>query len=291
MVYILVGILCVVIIALCIKIHLLKKSACEIAEQFADIPETDTNTLITVSSRDKTMLRLADIVNKQLRILRKERLQYEQGNSELKTAVTNISHDLRTPLTAICGYLDIMKPLEKSEKLDRYLLIIGERTETMKKLCEELFQYSVIMSKENASDTEPIAVNKVLEDCIMGYYAALRERNITPIVKLTEESVMRNCSKTDLMRIFSNLLNNALKYSGGDLEISLDSSGTVVFSNTAPNLDSVETAKLFDRFYTVRTAGNSTGLGLSIAKALCEDMNGKIYARYDDGRIYVTVEL
>ena len=65
----------------------------------------------------------------------------------------------------------------------------------------------------------------------------------------------------------------------------------MVFSNTAPNLDSVETAKLFDRFYTVRTAGNSTGLGLSIAKALCEDMNGKIYARYDDGRIYVTVEL
>ena len=102
---------------------------------------------------------------------------------------------------------------------------------------------------------------------------------------------MRNCSKTDLTRIFSNLLNNALKYSGGDLEISLDSSGTVVFSNTAPNLDSVETAKLFDRFYTVQTAGNSTGLGLSIAKALCEDMNGKISARYDDGRLYVTVEL
>ena len=291
MAYILVGILCAVIIGLCIKIHLLKKSTCEIAEQFADRLETDTNTLITISSRDKTMLHLADIINKQLRILRKERLQYEQGNSELKTAITNISHDLRTPLTAICGYLDIMKPLEKSENLDKYLLIIRERTETMKKLCEELFQYSVIMSKENVSDTESIVVNKFLEDCIMGYYAALSERNITPIVKLTEESVMRNCSKTDLTRIFSNLLNNALKYSGGDLEISLDSSGTVVFSNTAPNLDSVETAKLFDRFYTVQTAGNSTGLGLSIAKALCEDMNGKISARYDDGRLYVTVEL
>ena len=291
MVYILVGILCAVIIGLCIKIHLLKKSTCEIAEQFADRLETDTNTLITISSRDKTMLNLADIINKQLRILRKERLQYEQGNSELKTAITNISHDLRTPLTAICGYLDIMKPLEKSENLDKYLLIIRERTETMKKLCEELFQYSVIMSKENVSDTESIVVNKFLEDCSMGYYAALSERNITPIVKLTEESVMRNCSKTDLTRIFSNLLNNALKYSGGDLEISLDSSGTVVFSNTAPNLDSVETAKLFDRFYTVQTAGNSTGLGLSIAKALCEDMNGKISARYDDGRLYVTVEL
>ena len=291
MAYILVGILCAVIIVLCIKIHLLKKSAFEIAEQFADRLENDTNTLITISSRDKTMLHLADIINKQLRILRKERLQYEQGNSELKTAITNISHDLRTPLTAICGYLDIMKPLEKSENLDKYLLIIRERTETMKKLCEELFQYSVIMSKENVSDTESIVVNKFLEDCIMGYYAALSERNITPIVKLTEESVMRNCSKTDLTRIFSNLLNNALKYSGGDLEISLDSSGTVVFSNTAPNLDSVETAKLFDRFYTVQTAGNSTGLGLSIAKALCEDMNGKISARYDDGRLYVTVEL
>ena len=117
MAYILVGILCAVIIVLCIKIHLLKKSACEIAEQFAERLENDTNTLITISSRDKTMLHLADIINKQLRILRKERLQYEQGNSELKTAITNISHDLRTPLTAICGYLDIMKPLEKSENV------------------------------------------------------------------------------------------------------------------------------------------------------------------------------
>ena len=123
MVYILVGILCAVIIGLCIKIHLLKKSTCEIAEQFADRLETDTNTLITISSRDKTMLNLADIINKQLRILRKERLQYEQGNSELKTAITNISHDLRTPLTAICGYLDIMKPLEKSENLDNIRMI------------------------------------------------------------------------------------------------------------------------------------------------------------------------
>ena len=268
-----------------------EKSTCEIAEQFADRLETDTNTLITISSRDKTMLNLADIIIKQLRILRKERLQYEQGNSELKTAITNISHDLRTPLTAICGYLDIMKPLEKSENLDKYLLIIRERTETMKKLCEELFQYSVIMSKENVSDTESIVVNKFLEDCIMGYYAALSERNITPIVKLTEERVMRNYSKTDLTRIFSNLLSNALKYSGGDLEISLDSSGTVIFSNTAPNLDSVETAKLFDRFYTVQTAGNSTGLGLSIAKALCEHINGEISAQYDEGRLYVTVKL
>ena len=99
------GLLCIIIIALCVKIYLLKKSAREIASEFADRLKTDTNTLIYISSHDKDMRYLSDSINKQLKILRKEHLQYHQGNTELKNAITNISHDLRTPLTAIAGNL------------------------------------------------------------------------------------------------------------------------------------------------------------------------------------------
>ena len=91
--------------------------------------------------------------------------------------------------------------------------------------------------------------------------------------------------------MFSNLLNNAVKYSDGDLEISLFENGEIVFANTASKLDVVEVEKLFDRFYTVETAKNSTGLGLSIAKTLTEQMRGEISAEYKDGKLYIKIIL
>jgi len=280
MVYSLLGI---VIIALCIKIYLLKKSAREILEEFESRLENDTNTLIGILSNDKDMRELADSINRQLVILRREHLRYTRGDTELKTAVTNISHDLRTPLTAICGYLDLMKTEEKSEKLASYLDIIENRADAMKQLTEELFKYSVVMS-ENSTDTrEVVIVNSVLEDSIMGYYAALCEKGIEPTVRITEKKIVREISRADLSRVFSNLMGNALKYSDGDLNITLDDDGVITFSNKSTALDGVDVGRLFDRFFTVEAARNSAGLGLSIARSLVLRMNGSISAEYSDG--------
>ena len=104
----LIGIMAIIIAALLIKIHILQKAAGEIKDAFADRLITDTNTLIDISSCDKYMRGLAGSINVQLRKLRSERHRFMQGDTELKNAVTNISHDLRTPLTAICGYLDLL---------------------------------------------------------------------------------------------------------------------------------------------------------------------------------------
>ena len=87
--------------------------------------------------------------------------------------------------------------------------------------------------------------------------------------------------------VLGNLLANALKYSGGDLDVTLDGDGTITLSNAAPGLDEVQVGRLFDRFYTVETGRHSTGLGLSIARALTERMGGTIAARYEDGRLRV----
>ena len=284
-------ILSITVIALCIKIILMQKSAEKISEELTEKLKSDTNTLISIATQDRAMCRLANDINAQLRELRKQRLRFVQGDIELKNAVTNISHDLRTPLTAISGYLDLLDHVEKNETAERYLEIIKKRTEVLKQLTEELFRYSVVTSPEYSSTTELVAVNGVLEESILGFSAALQERKITPNIHMTENKVMRKLNRAVLSRIFSNLLNNAMKYSDGDLDITLTDAGEIIFANMASSLNEVEAERLFDRFYTVENARKATGLGLSIARTLMEQMNGTITAQYGNGKLSICIQL
>ena len=184
-----------------------------------------------------------------------------------------------------------MKRMEIPEKIGQYLDIIADRAELMKQLTEELFGYSVILSSDGNSEKEELSVNRVLEDSIMGYYAALTEKGITPKVQITERKIVKTLNRAELSRVFSNLLNNAIKYSDGDLEITLSNEGVVTFANTAGGLNPVQVERLFERFYTVEAARNSTGLGLSIAKTLVEQSGGSITAEYSKNRLTITVVL
>lgn len=203
--------------------------------------------------------------------------------------MTNISHDLRTPLTAICGYLDLLEQEEKSETVNRYTAVIRNRTEMLKQLTEELFRYSVILASAEALKIEPVVINNILEESIASFYTALKEKQIVPKVSIPQKKVIRDLDRFALSRIFANLLNNAIKYSNGDLEVTLSENGEIRFINHASDLSEIEVGKLFDRFYTVNNAGNSTGLGLSISKALVEKMNGTISAEYHDGMLTICI--
>ena len=163
--FILIGILLLLIFALAAKVWFLCKSAREITDGFRDRLTTDTNTLIDLSSRDPYLRKLAADINAQLRLLRRERHRYQQGDRELKEAVTNISHDLRTPLTAIHGYLDLLEGEETSETVQRYLSQIRNRTEVLKNLTEELFRYSVVTSSQELERT-PMDVVRALEESL-----------------------------------------------------------------------------------------------------------------------------
>ncbi|MDE7424207.1 MAG: HAMP domain-containing histidine kinase [Lachnospiraceae bacterium] len=287
--WVIISILAVIIIALILKIYLLQKSAKEIENAFADRLITNTNTLIDISSRDKYMCSLAASINIQLRKLRMEHHRFQQGDRELKNAITNISHDLRTPLTAICGYLDLLEQEEKSEAAKRYIEIIQNRAEILNQLTSELFRYSVILTTKDDIVCKPILINNVLEESIAAFYAALHEHNITPNIQITENKITRNLDHSALSRVFANLLNNAIKYSDGDLDITLSETGEIIFTNTASKLNEIQVGKLFDRFYTVEAARKSTGLGLAIAKTLVEQMNGTISAKYENNRLHIYI--
>ena len=284
------GILITIVILLTLKIHLLKKSADEIADAFSDRLTSDSNVLIDLSSRDRHMRNLAYTINKELKKLINDRHRYQQGDAELKNAVTNISHDLRTPLTAVCGYLDMLDKEEQGENSKRYLKIIRGRTEIMKQLTEELFRYSVFTSVSDGTPSEPVILNSALEESLSAMYTSLKAGHITPSLTMPDVKVKRMLNRNALSRIFGNIISNAVKYSDGDLEITLEENGRITFSNHAEKLDEIQVGRLFDRFYTVETASSgSTGLGLSIARALTEQMGGSIDAEYEDGMILIHV--
>lgn len=286
-----IGSLVLLVVALLIKIYLLQKAAKEIEEAFIDRLITDTNTLIDISTRDRHMRKLANSINVQLRKLRTERHRFRQGDMELKNAVTNISHDLRTPLTAIFGYLDLLEQEDKSENACRYLDIIKNRAEILKQLTEELFRYSVLITSESHAAKEPVTINHVLEESIAAFYTDLSERNIVPKLEITEKKIIRNVDRSALSRVFSNLLSNALRYSDGDLDIVLSDEGIITFTNTATELNTVQVGRLFDRFYTVEAARKSTGLGLAITRTLIEQMDGSITAEYENNKLCICIKI
>ncbi len=284
-----IGILIAIIIVLLVKIHILQKSVKEIEIAFADRLVTDTNILIDISSSDKNVRRLANTINGQLRKLRTERRRFQQGDLELKHAVTNISHDLRTPLTALSGYLELLEQEEKSESVNRYIEIMKDRVDILTQLSEELFRYSVIISTKDNITKEQVIINTVLEESIAAFYTVLTERNIVPDIQISEIKVVRMLDRSALSRVFSNLISNVIKYSDGDLKIVLSENGEIVFSNMASGLDEIQVGRLFDRFYTVEAARKSTGLGLTISKTLVEQMKGTISAIYENNRLSIHI--
>lgn len=304
MIYFLCSFLLILSLFLTLKLFLLHKSIREISEELTAIQGVHTNALVTISSGDRHIRRLAAQLNRQLSRLRSRQLKYENGDRELKEAITNISHDLRTPLTAMSGYLELLQkelsgggvtengqalPASSAEKSARYLAILQNRLDTMKQLTEELFRYSIVLSVQEEK-LEKLSLNRILEDSLMASWSNLEQRGITPVICIPQTPVIRLLDSSSLSRIFANILSNAVKYSDGDLQVTLTEAGAITFSNHAAVLTPVTVKKLFDRFYTVESSNASTGLGLSIARLLTERMGGSIDAAYEEGELHITVQ-
>ena len=273
-------------VLLSLKLYIMKKSLRETAEFLAERIGQDTNQLSVSSSRDRELRRLTAEINRLLRENRSQQLLTQSGDLEVKNAITNISHDLRTPLCAINGYLELLRGEELTPDAARYAEIITGRVDSLKQLTDELFGYSGAVEKRQMSLSR-VGLRGALEESIAAFYAALSERGIEPEISLPEHEVWRILDGGMLSRILSNLIGNAVKYSDGDLSVELRDDGTISFSNRAAKLDNVRLERLFDRFYTVETAGRSTGLGLSIARILTERMGGRISAELSDSRLTI----
>ena len=286
--YIISIILCMVLPFLAIKLYFIKKSIKEIRVSIHKMIKADTNQLLTISSSDKEIKSLANDLNKELQELRKEKLQYQNGNQELKRIITNISHDMRTPLTAISGYIDLMK--ENKEKQKEYMKIIEKKAEELTLLTDQLFDFSKTMDIGVKIQKEECCINEILEETLANMYHFFKEKQIEPKIEICTQKIYKNLDKYSIIRVFENILSNVCKYSSGDFKVTLNEKGIITFSNKAISLDATTVQKIFDRYFTVENAKKSTGLGLSISKQLVELNGGKIFGTYVNNYLRIQIE-
>ena len=285
------AVLAVVVIALVIKVVLLKRAFTEIDGQVKDHLDGTNSSAFALSTSDKDARKLANDLNSELQELHAERIFLKDGDKKMKENVTAISHDLRTPLTAINSYVDLLASETDETKRSEYLERIKDRTSELKDLTGELFKYSVSsdVRYDSQLSAEDLDLQSIIENSLISFYKEFSSKGITPETDFPSSKVTVNCSRKTLMRIFDNVFSNVAKYATS-LSVALTPDGVVTVTNDAPDLTPVQVSKLFDKYYTVTDGRNSTGLGLSIAKDLAVNIGGSISASLNSGMLTVRIE-
>lgn len=287
--------LAITILISCILLFLLilqKKELGNIAKQLRELKSKDTNTII--SSENGTADRLITEINALLKEMREIKISYHQKNHALEQMMTNISHDLRTPLTSAMGYIDLIQHSELSEEeKSRELAIIEKRLIRLEELINSFFELSQIVSGGKETERSEINLVSVIEEAIVHYYDDYCAQGRQIVLKCEHRKLIFLSNQNMLLRIFDNLINNALKHGMGDLTITVQAAENlqITFTNELVSPD-IDIEHIFDEFYTTdisRTKGN-TGLGLAIAKQFTQMLGGDIQASQNGDLFILTTQ-
>ena len=247
-----------------------KRQICEITKQISE------NRKLRISLSNKHIEKLAGIINEKNDLERRAKLQILQEKEQLKQSIANISHDLRTPLTSIQGYLVLLKSCENKEEQEHYFSIIQAKADYLTELLQIFYDLSLIDSEDYILEVEKLDINRIVTDCLIDKYSELKK--LTPTVKTENAPVWITGNTVACKRIIENLITNAIRYSNDYVEIVIDANGIFTVKNTTSELNNIDINMLFQKFYTVdasRSNGN-TGLGLYIVKELLNKIDGGI---------------
>ena len=286
--YSVIVVLSILVITLLIRVVTTNIELKNITRELKEITEKDTNLLLSTSSGDKSIKILVDSLNKELKKLLSLKREYSKGIFDVKKSAENIAHDIRTPLTVIKGYVDLLEKEELSEEGRKYLEIIKGRVDYMKEMIDELF-LSLSMKSRGVLNLSNIDAKSILEEALVSYYNEFKKKGMSPSLMTPNEKVIIKADSKALYRVYSNIISNALKYGEGEFKVEMDEKGNTIFSNLAPNMDSVEANRLLDRYYTISDAKASSGIGLSISKEILQEMGGELKVKLENQRLYISI--
>ena len=291
---IIIVILVMIVFLLSFYLILLKKEIKRTTLALKNGESENSNRLLNKEFDDKAFNSLRWEINLLLKSIHEKELKVYTQNKSLQKMITNMAHDLRTPLTSAIGYIDLLrnKELAKADR-EKYISIIEERLNRLSYLITNFFEFSKVVSKNEELEFEKENLIEILEITIANFYEdfSKEKRKIDLNCELTKIELFTNQSL--LTRIFDNLIINAYKHSKSDLTIHLEKiqeNIKIEFINKLEE-EKLDTNAMFDEFYTTdisRTKGN-TGLGLAIAKEFVQRLNGKIYAEKDKGFLKIII--
>lgn len=247
-----------------------KRQICEITKQISE------NRKLRISLSNKHIEKLAGTINEKNYMEQKTKIQILQEKEQLKQSVANISHDLRTPLTSIQGYLVLLKSCENKEEQEHYFSIIQAKADYLTELLQIFYDLSLIDSEDYILEVEKIDINRIVTDCLIDKYSELKE--LTPVIKTENAPVWITGNTVACKRIIENIIINTIRYSNDYIEIAIEANGIFTVKNTTSELKNIDVNMLFQKFYTAdisRSNGN-TGLGLYIVRELLNKMEGGI---------------
>lgn len=287
-------ILSISVIILLTYLYFIKKEIKNIYKQLNEYNRGYTRKKIDISLFDRDIENLVRVINDHINISINAVIKQKNTEDELKRAIANISHDIRTPLTSILRYIQMSKREGTSHEKQLECINIAEsKSNTLKKILEKLFIFSIVESPEYIIELEYINLNDILYELIASFYDEFKSNGMDLNIDIKEENLIVLGNKTDIVRIIENLMTNLVKYSKGNEQIELkkvDGKGMLIISNKVENLRKEDVKLLFNRFYKQdisRNSSKSSGLGLSITKTLIEKMKGDIDAYLIDDQIYI----
>ena len=275
--------LCILVFILIAYIAFIQKQLRSINRQLDKRLSENTRQPLTIDLFSKTINQLAININRCLKLEEKQRLEGIREQKQFKELISNISHDLRTPLTAIKGYQQLLEKEILSDAQLEKLHTAQKYTDELGNLIEHFFEYSYLITARIEPSLEKINLTNLTIDCVLSYIGIFEEKNISVNIEETPPIYVLG-DKNMLTRVIENLLNNCAKHSLGDIDVKIESKSKarITFINPVnPNIN-INVDKLFHRFYTGDSTRNkSTGLGLSIVEFLVEQMNGNVGAYLD----------
>lgn len=280
--YIICGILAAIIIFLIIRLFMYKSQVNSMSEQIRKIRKNNSNIYVTSIIRNREFEELLFEVNSLLKDHRLKEEESIRSSNQLKDALTYISHDIRTPLTSLSGYFELLKEAYDEESKLKYTGIIEERINVLKDMLEQLFEYLKMQNESYALEINKENISEIVTKAVVSFYEEINNKNIEPVIDI-EEGVWSSVNKAGFYRVVENVLRNALIHGKDYLAIKLEKRAeniVLMIENNCENIDEIVVENVFDRFYKADKARTqiSSGLGLAIAKDMIEKMNGKIKA-------------
>ncbi len=292
--YILIGILAGIIVLQAIILWKYVRQVKDICRQLSFLMKNDSNMLISREFDAGGIGRLCDLLNELLDIRRKEKRHYQEKEALIADTYTNLSHDIRTPLTSLDGYFQLMEDCENVDDQKRYLGIIHERICSLNEMLEELFTFTKLKNESYSLELTPCCINRILKETVFSYYDDWVRMEIEPDIQIVEEMLYIDGNKQGLRRVIQNIIKNGLDHGEKKINIILerrDNHAMLRISNLVKKPQEINIEHVFDRFYKADKARSrtSTGLGLAIAKELVDRMNGEIGARIENGEFVVDI--